>query len=369
MDLEGTDRTIVHLLRGAAPPRSLPPDLHLRARLHGVSALLAATFEADGETLREVPELTATLAAHELYERLHLQRLRELLDALDAARIDHVLLKGTPVAHQYYDRPALRSRGDTDVLVSPDAFEHAASVLVALGYARTLDAGGRLQRSQASFERTDGVRCLHVFDLHHAISDRRSLGGAFDWQELHAATRRVPSIHERARSLTPSYQLLHACLHRAAHLHAPYRVDQHEHGGDRLVWLYDVALIARSLRDDEWRALAELAREKGLAEVLLAGLETARTAFPFDVPAETTTALGAVRGEPSARLLQPARTSALLEDVRALESWRARLALVAEIAFPPASYMHERYGTRNDLLLPWLYLRRAVRGGLKQLRT
>lgn len=364
-----TDLAIVHALNGTAPTPTAASAHVERARLHGVSALLALALEERGVDLATAPELEEALAAHELYERLHLARLREVLDALDDAGIRHVLLKGTPVAHQYYPRPAARSRGDTDVLVEPAAFEQVAALFGRLGYERALDAGGRRRRTQASFEATDAVGCLHVFDVHAAISDRQVFARAFCWGELNANARSVPTIHHSARSLTPGYQLLHACLHRAAHMHAPYRVDHQEHHGDRLVWLYDVALIARTLEDDAWRALAELAREKALAEVLLAGLEAARKLFPFDIPAATTAALTAVRGEPSARLLRIAGTSALLEDVRAVEGWRPRLALVVEIAFPPAAYMQQRYGNRSDLLLPWLYLRRAVRGALKQFRS
>jgi hypothetical protein len=57
-----------------------------------------------------------------------------------------------------------------------------------------------------------------------------------------------------------------------------------------------------------------------------------------------------------------------LADLKALPSWRARLALLKEHAFPPADYMRRNGGTDNRLVLPIAYLTRGLRGSLRLFR-
>jgi hypothetical protein len=51
----------------------------------------------------------------------------------------------------------------------------------------------------------------------------------------------------------------------------------------------------------------------------------------------------------------------MLADFRALP-WRARMQRAWQLTFPPAAFLHESFGTRSRLALPWLYVRRGVRG-------
>ena len=361
------DQAIADLLEGEPLPVIDPAALLRHCRVHGVSALVAAALSEQGLKLAGTPGLREALIGHELYARLHHERLGDVLDALADERIECLLLKGTPVAQLYYPSPALRSRGDTDLLVHPADFDRAGAVLEALGHDRELEAGGTLRSYQASFARVDGVGCRHLFDVHRRISNRQVFAKAFSWRELWESSIALPDIHRHARTLAPVHLLLHACLHRVAHMDSPYRVDGIEHRGDRLVWLLDIALIARSLSATEWSRLAELAREKAMAEVLRNGLEHAGERFPFEVPTDVITRLRNVQGEPSARLLAPTGAAVLFEDFRSLDGWRPRLQLLRELVLPSPTYMLERYGARTRLMLPWLYLRRTASGCLKLL--
>jgi hypothetical protein len=69
------------------------------------------------------------------------------------------------------------------------------------------------------------------------------------------------------------------------------------------------------------------------------------------------------RDEPSRAFLDRDLTYGreMLHNFRALP-WRARAQRLWQLAFPPADFVQQSFGTRNRLLLPWLYVRRGVRG-------
>ncbi len=363
-----TDKRLVAALRGDALDLANEEDILRRAQVHGVGALLADMLRTRGQRGTAPEELEAVLAGHAVFEKLHRARVREVLDHLRAAEVDVIVLKGTALAHLVYSRPFLRSRGDTDLLVHPDRFEEAASVFGSLGYTKRVEAGRGKQSHQASFVLEDNFGALHEFDVHRAINNRQVFAHAFTWRELWEHTISLPALHAHGRALSPSYMLMHACLHRVAHLHSPYLVGGIEHRGDRLIWLWDIARLADTLSSTDWCSLEMAAKEKGLARVVHDGLLRTLSVFPSAVPEEVVLALGSVRGEASARLLTASDTQVIVEDLRALRGWHAKYALLKDIIFPPATYMDARYGAGGVWQLPWRYLHRVLTGLVRRLR-
>lgn len=336
-------------------------------RGHGVMALVANRLRD-----RDVPlpgaiaqRLVDAANAAAVYEKLHLAELRQVLDVLLERGIEPVLLKGTPMAYWGYESPATRARGDTDLLVAPAQWEATLETFRTRGYERFLESGGDLQSYQTSFEAEDAFGCRHVFDVHRQISNRQVFAAALPPEELHANTMQLPGIHSHARTLTPIYLLLHACLHRIGHLHLIYRIDGHEHFGDRLLWLYDIRLLADTLSPDEWQRFADLSRSKGFATLVSHTLETTRSTFGGSWPENITAELATVEGEASAALLSPSAWKQLASDVESLPTWRSRLRLLREIAFPPPDYMLRHFGKRSRAWLPALYAWRGLRGVLR----
>jgi hypothetical protein len=74
--------------------------------------------------------------------------------------------------------------------------------------------------------------------------------------------------------------------------------------------------------------------------------------------------------EPSAMYLGPAvrKFDVLLDDLRALPGWRARLTLLKEHLFPDAAYMRRTYASGASGPILWLYVRRIVTGAVKWFR-
>jgi hypothetical protein len=100
----------------------------------------------------------------------------------------------------------------------------------------------------------------------------------------------------------------------------------------------------------------------------LDGLNTAREAFKTQIPAEAMDALRtAARHEATSAKRLRGGVSWFFANLRALPDLRQRIALIKQVAFPPAAYMMEKYQTKNRLALPFLYGYRSVNGVFKRI--
>src|SRR2546423_4325613 len=97
--------------------------------------------------------------------------LRRTLDALAAAGVHAICIKGAALAHLHYPRPELRPRLDTDLLIPPSARETVARVLAALDYQRPVETDGDLCVSQVHWTRVDAAGVEHQLDVHWRISN------------------------------------------------------------------------------------------------------------------------------------------------------------------------------------------------------
>ena len=114
------------------------------------------------------------------------------------------------------------------------------------------------------------------------------------------------------------------------------------------------------------------ARKRGISAVCRHGLEAAAARFGTVVPASALTALElSGRQEPSVRARNAGSdgSTCCARIFRRLPRWRDRLQLIAEHAFPPASFMLARYDARRRVFLPVLYAHRIVTGAAKWLRV
>ena len=158
--------------------------------------------------------------------------------------------------------------------------------------------------------------------------------------------------------------------HRLGHRQAPYYVNDVAHrDGNRLIWLYDIFLLGRTLDDSQWQTLATTARQKGLQEVCLDGLLAAAEAFGAVAPESLLASLRSAKNRSAIPIARFSSSPWLWElwQIRQLIDWRQRAKLIREHFFPSASYVLEKYRTRNLSLLPLLYLHRAAHGLLKRL--
>ena len=326
---------------------------------HGVSSLLAYQLRRTHRWHRWPVEITARLhqmarvdVALEVLRRLELERV---VLAMRAAGVQPLLMKGAALAYLHYPEPSLRPRYDTDLLVHPDDRDAVADTMRALGYRRATQTSGDLVMPQAAFEMTDRFGTCHACDVHWKIANPQPFANILPIDALRTRAVEVPALGTCARALGDLDALLLACIHRVAH---------HDDSA-RLLWLYDIHLIARGLDRQAFARFTELVAATAMTAICARGLDLARERFHTAIPEETMAALAA-RGspEPSEMFLRSDRRKidVLVSDLRLVGSWSARRALLRQHLFPPATYMLERYQVSNRLLLPMLYARRIVSG-------
>jgi hypothetical protein len=146
----------------------------------------------------------------------------------------------------------------------------------------------------------------------------------------------------------------------------------HHRNVDRLIWIYDIHLLASQLSAAEFVRLADLAGVKQVAAIVRHGLALARLHFHTPVPDRVLTRLASTgRAERSAVYLRAGRRwhDELISSLHSLPRWRDRLRLMREVLFPEPSYILKAYGltirSADALLLPLLYLHRGMHGAWK----
>lgn len=313
---------------------------------HGVAPLVYAT--------QPLPELRGAAIHAAAVEPLRANDLRDVLTALAARDIEVILTKGTALAYDVYAAPELRPRGDVDLLVSRDRAEAAMDAFRALGFHAQPTSGDEHGVRQRTLSRTDAHGIRHDYDLHWDIANTPLFASALQFDSI--ATIPLPRLGPHAQGLAPVDALLYACIHRVAH----------HHDNERLIWLVDIALLRDRMSDDEHRRFWRQAADARVVGVCRRSIELADewlSRSPMHLAEDYLSREELTRDEASQAFLDRDMTygGVMLANLRALP-WRARAQRMWQLAFPPAAFMRESFGTHHRLLLPWLYVRRGVRG-------
>lgn len=365
------EHLLTAILRGE--PVSWPPDegpaqqarfLEATAR-HGVTPLVAHQLYGAQMLSRWPEELRESLrqAARQavLTEVVLRRELQRVLSALAAAQVRPVLMKGAALAYLHYPDPCLRPRYDADLLIRKVDIVAVTRIMQELGYRRSPKTSGDLVMSQFEFVKEDRSRVLHAYDFHWKIANPTLFADLLSFEEVVTRSIGVPPLGEHARALGQIDALLLVCIHRVAH----------HHDSGKLLWLYDIHLLANGMDRQAGEQFAALAAQKGVRAVCARGLTLAQQWFNTKVAGDVMETLAARdSAEPSEVYLggHLRKVDMLRSDLKALGGWSARWQLLREHLFPPPAYMRERYAVSSSLLLPALYAHRVVRGAWKWFR-
>jgi hypothetical protein len=336
--------------------------------IHGADAVLRQTRDEGiapylAYRLPESALLADTRRAAVLDEALRHPVMCAVCDALGRAGLAPLILKGGAWAHTTYPKPWCRPRMDLDLLVARRDRARAFDVLRSEGFTPSGRIPGEHVNHQEAFVRTLAPGITFTVDLHWQVFNRSVVATALPQDTLAARSRPAPFAGVYARQADPVDNLILACLHPVVH-----HVDRM-----RLVWWLDVALLADALPETELDELRDRASAAGVAGLVAYALAQARRrsagpdcrtpAFAPDFQRQLQQA-GA--HDVSLELLNPNRDQLIdaWEDIRALPTTRARLALAREHLLPPAEFMYASYGTRQRWLLPVLHARRLVTGSV-----
>lgn len=338
-----------------------------RALHHGVTALVVARSEA----LDMLPEGARSAMRNQalgeaMWDLRHRQVLVPLIEQVTKAGIPAVLLKGTALAYSLYPSPALRQRGDTDVLVPMGVAEKARWILMDAGFLRNLDStigeGIETNRQECWIKSAeDGTE--HVVDLHVGVMHSWSLAELIDVQTVMARSAALPGLSPRARRIGDADALYHACLHRGVHIKSPYHVDGEVIlGGDRLIWLYDLHLLAPHLLRQDWDDLLDRVQRDRTADLCFDALSAARRLLGTQLPKGLLAALEArvVTDGPSFFLARASDERRFLSNLSAVPGLGGKLAYLRTVFFPSSLYMRQKYPGMAGYPVPLLHLRRIT---------
>lgn len=350
-------------------PASGWEDLARRAESEGVAPLLHWRFEAEGWP-GEAPEAFRSRLGRAYYasaaqNALLFAELQRVCEALARRQIPTLLLKGSALATCLYPDPALRPMTDLDVLAPRGWLEPALQALHEQGYTEIgSEITPGINKWLSYNVELRSARSNAVVELHWAL-----VAGDFDWRtapldwfwgqtcslgELAAlgGSQAPGGLLAQARGLSPTAHLLYL----AAHLFLRHPANQH-----RLIWFYDLDLLARRWGGwIDWELLALKAAELGWAPALSMALNGAQQRFDTPLPEGWLEGLAKLatpdQDTRTRRMGRQASTRSLStwREVSALP-WRQRALVLLSLAFPRPAYLRWRYRPRPGWLWPLYY--------------
>ena len=328
------------------------------AAANGVESLLrlrineAAGWSSVPAAVRDALDARARDAA--AGEGLRFAELRRIFAKLRQVGVRALVFKGAALAYTHYPAPYLRPRCDTDLLVQREDRERAVDAFVALGYHRLNSVGREAVHTQWTLERRT-ISQLHFIDLHWKLSNRPLFASMLTFDELEVAAVAIPRLGDGAFTLTPVHALLLACIHRVSH-----------DDSERLIWLYDIKLLADGLSPGEWEEFRRLAIRKQVVGLCARSLELMAARLGCSVAISQQVSSIGVTASPRERSLgylgSPSSLRSLVLDVKASKGLATKAILVASHLFPDAAYMRKAHRVTSDAALPAIYAQRAARG-------
>lgn len=320
-----------------------------------------------------------TTALRQEYEQnalrntLLLHEASQVVDALTAAGLPVLVLKGAALAETVYGNVALRPMRDVDLLLHRADVPQALRVLASLGYARDdaeAHAGLALAYENELLLRKSG-RLDFLLEPHWSLFDSPFYQETLemDWFWETAVSFRIGG--RPARMLGPEAQLLHLCAHAVLH-HGSHR------GGQDWLWHHDVAVLLNHCAQDlAWHEVLERAQATHLILPLRQVLRQLTAQWGIIVPDPIRQQLEELQPTPAeARVVErlTAGERPVLQrfwhDLLSTPGWGRRLHYALAQLFPSPAYMRQRYGVGHPLLLPLAYPYRWLVGlrGLRHIR-
>jgi hypothetical protein len=284
---------------------------------------------------------------------------RAVVEALAAAGVPALLIKGTPLAYSVYPLPSARPRDDTDLMILPAQVDAARDVMASIGYTPTVHCSDLF--SQFEVQKRDRFGVVHAFDVHWKISTQPVFAGVLTCEEMFPRAVPVPALGPAAMAPSSIDALLLACIHPV----------MHHRNVERVLWTYDVHLLASRLAPNDFSNFVGFAKHKRVAAVCGHRLRRAQKMFGTAVPPEPLSELSAAVDEPSAAYLASHRRwhHELASSLGGLPRFGHRVRLLRDVLLPSPGYMLGSYGLRGKPLAPWLlpalYVHRNVRGAWK----
>ena len=200
----------------------------------------------------------------------------QVLEALGAAAIPVLVMKGVDVASTLYPQSNLRYFNDVDLMVHPMHLDAAIAILESLGYSYHQEYRfEEISTQRAAFVYTKPVAAGYLtFEL-HTSPHMNEMNISFDVEHIWQRARPIEVAGVPAKGMSLEDLLLYLCWH--------YR----SHAFERLIWLYDIVMLLHKHADTlDWGLLYRLARQQGLVVTVYYVLSWCQALWEVRLPDE-----------------------------------------------------------------------------------
>jgi len=201
---------------------------------------------------------------------------QKVFEAITAAKIPLMVLKGADIALTCYPQPDLRYFDDIDLLVHPEDLHATTLILEQLGYTYHQEYRFEaISKRRSGFVYARQVAAGYVVFEVHTAPHANELGVTFDVPGLWRRARPVTLHGIQVQAMGLEDLLLFLCWHYRSHFF------------ERLIWLYDVAMLLLAHGSElDWMRLYRLARRQGMLATTYYVLGWCQQLFTLALPAE-----------------------------------------------------------------------------------
>lgn len=344
-------------------------DVIARIGFHGIAPFLNSGVAGQNAAAPHWPasvlhSLRKETALATFWEASHRDTIAGLIKGFAAAGIPVVITKGTALAYSAYPQPAMRRRGDSDLVILAGSRNAARAVLKACGFAQHADP----RPLQEDWHFDSGLGIQHAVDVHWRLNASAAISGWLERGSCFGDHIDLPQLASGAKGMGSVGNAILTSVNRHSHGVMGYYVAHTKlFETDRLIWAVDLFLLTRAFSAVDWAGLADQAQRTGTAPIVLDGLRFAQAALGADVPQSAISVLEhAGQTEDVAHYF--ATTSGvgrLRLDLAGSPQLRDKVRLLQRVLLPGDAFLQERFPDAQGWPRSLLHLRRMIEGAAK----
>lgn len=292
------------------------------------------------------------------------------LKSADARGIKTIVLKGLWMCEKIYQDPAMRPGADIDILVHRDQVDGCLELLKQQDIGEfwpNLLKDEYFTRHHLHQQRS--TPDLNIwFEIHWALDHPYTLL-TVDYEGIFARAQRSTLLNAPIQEMAVPDLLLSLAIHLVKHaVYLPSLLERDDLpriilADGMLMYYLDITEVLKQNKEIDWDLTIQLARDWGAMDILASVLQVCKRYFDAPVPGEVISALqvtgqwmvtrklmaraaeqelAAYEGRQGSRiwtLLLASNGAFILRPIRLLET--------ASYFFPPADFLHRKYGTSN----------------------